>query len=66
MRRVNFIVLIVFNNDEVIILDYKFTLTESDRHIEQVENYKNLLLDMGHSNVKTYLFYAVSGKLKLV
>jgi len=57
---------ILFNNDEVIILDYKFTLTESDRHIEQVENYKNLLLDMGHSNVKTYLFYAVSGKLKLV
>lgn len=57
---------ILFNAEEVIILDYKFTLTESDKHIEQVEKYKNLLLDMGHHNVKTYLFYAVSGKLKLV
>ncbi|OWK72378.1 exodeoxyribonuclease V subunit beta [Pedobacter sp. AJM] len=57
---------ILFHEDEVIILDYKFTLTESDKHIEQVENYKNLLMEMGHIQVKTYLFYAVSGKLKLV
>lgn len=57
---------ILFNKDEVIILDYKFTLTESDKHLEQVENYKKLLLDMGHSQVSAYLFYAVTGKLKLV
>ena len=31
---------LLFNNDEVTILDYKFTLTESDQHIEQVKNYK--------------------------
>ncbi|MGM9479109.1 UvrD-helicase domain-containing protein [Pedobacter sp. GSP4] len=57
---------ILFNNEEVIILDYKFTLNESDKHLEQVENYKNLLLDMGHTQVSAYLFYAISGKLKLV
>jgi ATP-dependent helicase/nuclease subunit A len=57
---------VLITDDEVIILDYKFTLEESDRHIEQVDNYKNLLLAMGYENVKTYLFYAVSGKLKLV
>ncbi|MBB2146093.1 AAA family ATPase [Pedobacter sp. LMG 31464] len=57
---------VLITNDEVIILDYKFTLEESDKHIEQVDSYKNLLLAMGFENVKTYLFYAVSGKLKLV
>jgi ATP-dependent helicase/nuclease subunit A len=57
---------VLINNDEVIVLDYKFTLEESDKHIEQVDNYKNLLLAMGYTNVKTYLFYAVNGRLKLV
>ncbi len=57
---------VLITDDEVIILDYKFTLEESDKHIEQIDNYKNLFLAMGFENVKTYLFYAVSGKLKLV
>ncbi len=57
---------ILITDDEVIILDYKFTLTESDKHIEQVDGYKKLLLSMGYSNVKTYLYYAVNEKLKLV
>lgn len=57
---------VLINADEVIILDYKFTLEESKKHIEQVENYKNLLAEMGYSNIKSYLFYAVSGRLKLV
>ncbi|MGY4383239.1 ATP-dependent helicase/nuclease subunit A [Pedobacter sp. UYP24] len=57
---------LLINGDEILILDYKFTIEESDKHIDQVRNYKNLLLAMGHVHVKTYLFYAVSGKLKLV
>jgi ATP-dependent helicase/nuclease subunit A len=58
--------LVLITNDEVIVLDYKFTLDESDRHIEQVDKYRNLLIAMGYVNVKTYLFYAIVGKLKLV
>jgi ATP-dependent helicase/nuclease subunit A len=50
----------------VTIIDYKFTLEESSAHIEQVEHYRQLLLAMGYSNVETYLFYAVTGKLKKV
>lgn len=50
----------------VIILDYKFTLEESDSHRKQVDKYKELLMAMGYSNVQSYLFYAISGKLKLV
>ncbi|MBB6239164.1 ATP-dependent exoDNAse (exonuclease V) beta subunit [Pedobacter sp. AK013] len=57
---------VLINAEEVIILDYKFTLEESDKHIEQVNNYKVLLTEMGYQNIKTYLFYAVKGKLKLV
>lgn len=57
---------VLFVGKEVVILDYKFTLTESEQHIMQVNQYKNLLSEMGYSNIKTYLFYAVSGKLKLV
>jgi ATP-dependent exoDNAse (exonuclease V) beta subunit len=57
---------ILINNKEVIILDYKFTLEQSDKHIEQILNYKDLLTDMGYENIKSYLFYAVTGELKLV
>jgi ATP-dependent exoDNAse (exonuclease V) beta subunit len=57
---------VLINADEVIILDYKFTLEESDKHIEQVNSYRILLSEMGYQNIKTYLFYAVKGKLKLV
>ncbi len=57
---------VLVNGDEVIIIDYKFTQQESDKHIEQVAHYKALLMAMGYIDVKTYLFYAVSGQLKLV
>lgn len=57
---------VLINDEEVIILDYKFTLEESDTHIKQVDNYRVLLSEMGYKNIKTYLFYAVKGKLKLV
>jgi hypothetical protein len=57
---------VLITNDGVIILDYKFTLEESDNHIRQVDKYKELLLAMGYTNVQSYLFYAITGKLKLV
>lgn len=57
---------VLINADEVIILDYKFTLEESDKHAQQVDKYRLLLSEMGYKNIKTYLFYAVKGKLKLV
>ena len=57
---------VLITNDGVIILDYKFTLEESDSHVKQVDKYKELLVAMGYKNVQTYVFYAISGKLKLV
>ncbi len=57
---------VLISDGDVTIIDYKFTLTQSDNHIKQVDGYKKLLLAMGYSNVKTYLFYANTGELKLV
>lgn len=57
---------ILIDGEGVTILDYKFTLEQSDKHIEQILNYKDLLLQMGFQKVKTYLFYAATQELKEV
>ncbi|WP_443937628.1 UvrD-helicase domain-containing protein [Pedobacter sp. MW01-1-1] len=57
---------VVMLNEEVIILDYKFTFEESVQHDKQLNTYKSLFAEMGYQNIKTYLFYAETGKLKLV
>jgi len=57
---------VLVNGNSVTIVDYKFTQQESDTHMEQVSHYKSLLLAMGYAEVKTYLFYALTGNLKLV
>ena len=57
---------LVFNGRQVSIIDYKFTAEESENHISQVTNYKNLIEAMGYENVKPYLFYASLRKLKAV
>ncbi len=57
---------ILMKAGEVTVIDYKFTQQESDGHIAQVNHYKSLLLAMGYTQVKTYLFYALNGTLKLV
>ncbi|TDQ09700.1 UvrD-helicase domain-containing protein [Pedobacter metabolipauper] len=57
---------VLVNGTEVTVIDYKFTQQESNKHIEQVEHYRSLLLAMGYTGVKTYLFYASTGQLKLV
>jgi len=57
---------VLLNRDEVIILDYKFTLTEANAHVEQVLNYKALFTAMGYAKVSGYLFYAVTKQLKSI
>ncbi|WP_113651560.1 UvrD-helicase domain-containing protein [Pedobacter namyangjuensis] len=57
---------LVLNGKQVSIIDYKFTAEESQNHVAQINNYKNLIEAMGYENVKPYLFYATLGKLKAV
>jgi ATP-dependent helicase/nuclease subunit A len=57
---------LVLNGKQVAIIDYKFTAEESQSHVTQITNYKNLIEAMGYENVQPYLFYALLGKLKAV
>lgn len=57
---------ILIDTNGVTILDYKFTLEQSDKHIEQLLNYKALLEQMGFVKVRCFLFYATTEELKLV
>ncbi len=40
------------------IVDYKFTLGQEKKHIEQVQGYAQLYRELGYSSVKGYLYYA--------
>ena len=57
---------LILNGKQVSIIDYKFTAEESQNHVAQIVNYKNLIEAMGYENVKPYLFYASLSKLKEV
>lgn len=57
---------VLFSADQVIVIDYKFTAKKSRNHIQQVQGYRELLLQMGYPKVSTYLFYARMGELDLV
>jgi len=47
---------VVVKNNETFILDYKTGQRES-KHQKQLQNYQNILLQMGYNNVKSYLLY---------
>lgn len=57
---------LLISGNNVVVIDYKFTVKESDAHIKQVYGYRDLLLAMGYQKVDTYLFYAHRAELKLV
>ncbi len=46
----------MFQDKKAIVLDYK-TGKEDPKHIRQLEQYGQLLLDMGYLNVEKYLLY---------
>src|SRR5690606_34478712 len=57
---------VLISNDEIIVIDYKFTVKEQESHISQLSSYKTILAEMGYSKVSAYLFYALSKTLKAV
>ena len=52
---------IMFNNNQVVIIDYK-TGEKDSEHIEQIVNYSNALNMMGYNNIERYLIYTNSSK----
>jgi CRISPR/Cas system-associated exonuclease Cas4 (RecB family) len=47
---------VVQKNNETIIIDYK-TGNQEASHLKQLANYQTILLEMGYTNVKSYLLY---------
>jgi ATP-dependent helicase/nuclease subunit A len=48
---------LLIGENEVLILDFKFTATQRPEHKTQVYTYQKLLQNMGYRNVKGYLYY---------
>ena len=58
----NLYVQIVFQSDSTILLDFK-TGKQKQKDIDQIRSYNKLLLDLGYSNIKNYLFYVPKAEL---
>jgi len=54
---------VLIGNDEVLIIDFKFTSDQRPEHRTQVKAYRKLLTDMGYSKVNSYLYYGFLGEL---
>lgn len=50
---------IMFGKDEVIIVDYKFTeeVENENKYHKQLNEYKQIVSNMGYKNIKTYLWF---------
>jgi ATP-dependent exoDNAse (exonuclease V) beta subunit len=54
---------IMFGDNKVIVVDYKFGEKEEDTHMKQVLNYRSRLYQMGYRNIEAYIWYVFSKKV---
>lgn len=50
---------IMQKDDEIIIVDYKFGDFEKSQYINQTKYYAQLLSELGHKNIKTYIWFVM-------
>jgi ATP-dependent helicase/nuclease subunit A len=53
---------VIFREGKTTIIDFKFG-EENDRFAEQVNQYRNLLLDMGYANIEAFIWYVDKNKI---
>jgi ATP-dependent helicase/nuclease subunit A len=53
----------MIKDDQVIVVDYKFGEQLQPRYRNQVRRYMGKLREMGYSNLKGYIWYALSGTI---
>jgi ATP-dependent exoDNAse (exonuclease V) beta subunit len=53
---------VIFKNGKTTIIDFKFG-EENFHHTEQVELYRNLLLDMGYKDIEAFIWYVDKNKI---
>ena len=57
---------VMVRGGEAVVMDYKFGLNRSNKHIEQINLYASLLRQMGYESVKGYLWYLSIGEVDRV
>ena len=57
---------VMVRGGEAVVMDYKFGLNRSNKHIEQINLYAKLLRQMGYESVKGYLWYLSIGEVDRV
>lgn len=57
---------VLIGENEVVIIDFKFTGEPNSTHYKQVDDYRNLLKEMGYNNIEAYLYYGYLKELKAV
>jgi ATP-dependent helicase/nuclease subunit A len=53
---------IIFKDGKTIIIDFKFG-EENPHYTEQIDQYRNLLIDMGYENIDAYIWYVDKNKV---
>lgn len=54
---------VLFNNEEIIVIDYKFTSTQQKKHIDQVKEYMSLINKIENKTTKGYIWYILTNEL---
>jgi ATP-dependent helicase/nuclease subunit A len=49
-----------------VVIDFKFTGQPNASHYKQVDEYRNLLIEMGYKNIEAYLYYGYLKELRAV
>ena len=53
---------VIFKNGKTTIIDFKFG-EENSHYADQVDQYRNLLFDMGYKNVEAFIWYVDKNKI---
>jgi ATP-dependent exoDNAse (exonuclease V) beta subunit len=53
---------VIFKDGKTIIIDFKFG-EENSHYVDQVEQYRNLLLDMGYKDIDAFIWYVDKNKI---
>jgi hypothetical protein len=54
---------VLFGADEVIVIDYKYTLSTSDAHKKQVQEYMQAISQIENKPVKGFVWYLINNHL---
>lgn len=57
---------VVFNENEAVVIDYKFGESQSTAHKKQVAKYMQFFKEKGYTSVKGYLIYGIFSEIVLV